>query len=86
MRACPRVGRCKPSSTRIAVDLPAPFGPSSPTTVPAGTENDRSSRTVRFPNLLTSPSNSIGAAVDDTATQLPSLIYPGYAQHGQRDH
>ena len=56
----PAVGRCSPSSTRIAVDLPAPLGPSRPTTDPAGTWKERSSSTVRLPKRLTSPSNSIG--------------------------
>ena len=31
---CPRVGRARPSSSLIAVVLPAPFGPSSPTSSP----------------------------------------------------
>ena len=37
IRAWPEVGRCSPSRTRIAVDLPAPLGPSRPTTLPSGT-------------------------------------------------
>ena len=68
IRACPAVGRCSPRRTRIAVDFPAPLGPRSPTTVPAGTVNDRPSSTVRCPKRLTSPSNSIGEATWVMAT------------------
>ena len=33
----PEVGRVWPVSMRIVVDLPAPFGPSRPRTMPRGT-------------------------------------------------
>src|SRR6476619_7123681 len=87
MRACPAVARCRPSSTRIAVDLPAPFGPSSPTTLPAGTANVRPSRTVRCPKRLTTPSNSIGAAADDTDMSRITSSHPPRAPPpaGRRD-
>src|ERR1700761_261807 len=69
IRARPAVGRCSPSSTRIAVDFPAPFGPSSPTTLPFGTLKERASRTVRLPNRLTPPSNSIGAGAAESVAK-----------------
>jgi hypothetical protein len=38
----PDVGRTRPRIERIVVDLPAPFGPRKPVTVPGATVNDRS--------------------------------------------
>src|SRR5215212_3778645 len=43
----------------IVVDLPAPFGPSSPTQVPYGTSRSRPSTAVRAPNRLTTPRSLI---------------------------
>ena len=41
--AVPAVGRSRPITIRIVVDLPAPFGPRKPVTFPASTSNVRSS-------------------------------------------
>ena len=41
-RTQPAVGRCNPSSKRTSVVLPAPFGPSRPSTVPGSMRNDTS--------------------------------------------
>ncbi len=41
-RIVPEVGRIKPSKVPMMVVLPAPFGPSSPNTVPFGTRSDSS--------------------------------------------
>jgi hypothetical protein len=45
----PRVGARIVVSTRIAVVLPAPFGPSTPTISPAATRRVRSSRATSEP-------------------------------------
>src|SRR5580698_3785791 len=51
----PDVGRTRPSSMRIVVVLPAPFGPTKPQTEPAGRASATSSTTVRVPKRLVSP-------------------------------
>ena len=42
----------------MVVVLPAPFGPSRPTTVPSGTRKSTPSSAVNDPNRLTNPSAS----------------------------
>ena len=44
---------------RIVVDLPDPFGPRKPVTVPSATWKVKSSTTVLLPNRLVSPWTSI---------------------------
>ncbi len=41
MVALPLVGLSRPRIIRIVVDLPDPFGPRNPVTVPGRTANDR---------------------------------------------
>ena len=69
-RAMPESGRDRVFRTFTVVDLPAPFGPRSPNTVPAGTANVRpsSARTLLgyvFTNAWTSIANEreIGSVV-----------------------
>ncbi len=45
----PAVGRSRPSSRRIVVDLPAPFGPRNPVTTPGRTAKVKSSTAVLAP-------------------------------------
>src|SRR5690606_2072663 len=52
-RTVPESARSIPSSTRIAVDLPAPFGPRNPATVPRSTVIEKPSRALVVPNVLT---------------------------------
>jgi hypothetical protein len=40
--AVPALGRARPAAMRSAVDLPAPFGPTSATTVPGATASETS--------------------------------------------
>src|SRR5207249_3381331 len=47
--------RSNPSSTRIVVDFPAPFGPRNPCTSPRGTDRSRPSRARVVPKVLTRP-------------------------------
>jgi hypothetical protein len=58
-RATPASGRSSVASTRTAVVLPAPFGPSTPSTVPGRTARSTPASAVVVPNRLTSPSASI---------------------------
>src|SRR6476469_4750471 len=51
---------------RIVVDLPAPFGPRSPTHVPAGTSRSRPSTAVIGPKRLTTPRNRMARSVTFT--------------------
>jgi hypothetical protein len=46
-----------PNTIRMAVVLPEPFGPSSPTTWPGGTEKVRPSSATRSPYRLVRPSS-----------------------------
>ena len=55
----PLVARACPVSIRIVVDLPAPFGPSSPSTIPEGTSRSSPFTAVMGPNCLTTPEREI---------------------------
>src|SRR3954469_18421868 len=50
-------------SIRMVVDLPAPFGPSSPTQVPAGTSRSRPSTAVMRPKRLTTPRRRMASSL-----------------------
>src|SRR6185503_3911637 len=65
MRTLPRVGGMMPAITRSDVVLPAPFGPTSPSTSPGRTMNDRSRTAVNSPNDLQSPAISIMDGPED---------------------
>src|SRR5215212_6496850 len=56
-------------SSRIVVDFPAPFGPSSPTHVPTGTSRSRPSTAVIAPYRLTTPRSRIASS--STGSSLP---------------
>src|SRR4051794_30702405 len=66
--AVPASGSRRVVSTRTTVVLPAPFGPSNPTTVPSGTRRSTPSRArTSWPrplNTLTSPSAAIASAIE----------------------
>src|SRR3954469_17698602 len=51
---------------RIVVDLPAPFGPSRPRQMPAGTSRSRPSTAVIGPKRFTTPCNSIAGTTLQT--------------------
>ena len=53
MTAVPDVGGSSVTIMRISVDLPAPFGPSSPKISPGATENEMPSTAVKSPKRLT---------------------------------
>ena len=59
----PRVGRSSPTIIRIVVDLPAPFGPRKPVTLPGWTVNETLSTAVVIPYRLVRPWASIMAGV-----------------------
>src|SRR5690349_3551731 len=52
----PDVGRVRPTIIRIETDLPAPFGPRNPVTLPVSAVKQTSSTTVRPPYFLDSES------------------------------
>src|SRR5215212_7653635 len=62
----PSLATAWPVSIRMVVDLPAPFGPSRPRQMPAGTSRSSPSTAVIGPNRFTTPLNSI--AVKATLT------------------
>ncbi len=59
MRTSPAVGWSRPSIIRIVVDLPAPFGPRNPVTIPGLTVKVRWLTATFSPYRLVSPSSSI---------------------------
>src|SRR3954452_19481232 len=60
--ATPAVGRSRPRIRRIVVDLPAPFGPRKPVTMPGCTVKERSSTASLSPYRFVRPRASIIAA------------------------
>jgi hypothetical protein len=63
MSARPDVGTSSPHKTRIRVDLPEPFGPSSPKMLPGSIESDTRSSAVNRPNRIVTPSIEMGNAI-----------------------
>src|SRR3712207_5974312 len=59
MRAVPAVGRSRPTSIRMVVDLPAPLRPRKAVNLPGATSKVRPSTAVRVPCRLVSPRTSI---------------------------
>src|SRR5258705_10916362 len=59
IRMSPLVARARPSSKRIVVVLPDPFGPRNPNTEPRGTARSRESTARCRPNVLVKPTVSI---------------------------
>jgi hypothetical protein len=79
-RPVPAVGRVSVVIIRTVVVLPAPLGPSRPSTDPSGTTNETSSTATVSPKCLTRPSASIArervmaltlAAGSDNGTCIP---------------
>src|SRR5688572_1154647 len=63
IRTLPRSGRARPTSMRMVVVFPAPFGPRKPNTSPAVSSKETSETTSRRPNRFVSDSaeRTIGA-------------------------
>src|SRR4051812_11938874 len=81
IRAVPAVGLWNPSSVLISVDLPAPFGPSSPIDRPV---SDAFSlfRIVRLPKRTSSPSSSMtGSITPPYAFHAPGVPPSSNALH-----
>src|ERR1700710_1165352 len=57
----PELGATRPVTTRIRVDLPAPFNPTSAVTFPARGAHDTASTAVRLPNRLVTDCRTNGA-------------------------
>src|SRR5436190_12656804 len=62
MRAVPECGLWKPSRALISVDLPAPFGPSSPMDLPVSVAVNFF-RMARLPKRTSKPSSSITGSI-----------------------
>src|SRR5262245_3669801 len=73
-RAPPRVGRSSVASTSMAVVLPAPFGPSSPTIAQAGTSRSSDSSARVSPKSLPSPTASIAGSPADDGDDISSPL------------
>src|SRR5437879_884196 len=72
----PRSGRSSPSSNRMVVVLPAPFGPKKPKTSPSSIVRLRSSTAARPPKRLVSPCSRMAS---DTAGSIPRAMRIGLA-------
>src|SRR4051812_24923584 len=77
--ALPESGLRRVVSTRTAVVLPAPFGPSSPSTLPGATSRSTPSSARTSPKLLTRP-----VAVMAGALMRPPTLARGAALHRGR--
>ena len=62
--ARPASGFCSVVRIWTVVVFPAPFGPSTPSTVPSGTLSDIPSSAVTLPYLLTSPSATMASDME----------------------
>jgi hypothetical protein len=61
--ASPPLSGTRPSTARISVVLPAPFGPSTPTNSPGSIEKLTSRRIVRPPSSSVTPSSASAGGV-----------------------
>src|SRR5580698_9177883 len=83
MVAVPASGASRPTTTRMVVDLPAPFGPTKPVTWPGPTVNVIPSSACTGPNRLRSPSISILAFMATRCRSLgPRRVCPQAHLHG----
>src|SRR5215470_8657371 len=69
--AVPPCGRSRPRMTRIVVDLPAPFGPRNPVTLPGSTVKLRSSTATLVPKRLVKLLTSIKQPASSSRSLLP---------------
>ena len=78
-RPCPRVGASSPTARRSSVVLPAPFGPTSPTTRPAGTASVQSDSAHRRRYRLPRPLGRQHSVVESWSVVLRGRrSQPGY--------
>src|SRR5439155_6111477 len=70
-RTVPRDGRRRPQITSMSVVLPAPLGPTTPTTVPGRTRSERSSSAGTRPKLHVTSTTSIAAADSNPTESAP---------------
>src|SRR6266702_1996960 len=82
-RACPPSGRSRVARIRTAVVLPAPFGPSTPSTVPGRATRSTPASAVVLPNRLTRPLASIALVM---VSPLPWCHGHGQPCRCQRPH
>src|SRR5689334_13950093 len=75
--ACPASGRSSVPRIRTAVVFPAPFGPSTPSTVPVGTVRSTPSSATVLPYFLTRPSATMAGwfVVDIRFLQMTSCLW-----------
>src|SRR5947207_1484470 len=72
--ARPPSGPMTVATTRTAVVLPAPFGPSRPNTDPAGTSKSMPPSAVTSPKRLVSPSTRIAGSVMCASSSVRSVV------------
>ena len=70
-RISPADAAVRPSSMRMSVVLPAPFGPRNPNATPAGTRSSTSWTAVRSPKRLVRPEVSTTWLVEAMSESLP---------------
>jgi hypothetical protein len=72
----PAVGRERASSMRIIVVLPEPFGPSTPSTAPAGTSRSTPETATVEPNTLRRPRTLIAGRGTSGAVVAAGVAEP----------
>src|SRR5947208_10472958 len=85
MVARPEVGVARPSSSRMVVDFPAPFGPRNPVTWPGARLKVRSLTAVTVPYRLVSASTAMvlmAVPPEVVVMRLTRLTLGGAAAHG----
>src|SRR5215831_5059724 len=82
--ACPASGSRTVARIRTAVVLPAPFGPSRPSTLPASAARSMPSSATTWPNRLTSPCAAIaGSAMAGQGPRQPEQGQHAVVEPGQ---
>src|SRR4029453_13201011 len=81
-RAVPLVGCVSVVIIRTVVVLPAPLGPSRPSTVPGGTAKLTPSTAGLSPNLLTRSIASIAGVIGSTVSAVTDTGPTVFGQHG----
>src|SRR5689334_15230001 len=86
MRASPAVGRTRPQAIFTNVDLPAPLGPSRPTSSPSRTSRSTPSRAGVPPYSLRSPGAARAAVMSAASYDRPMSSPPAVHWDGHRLH
>src|SRR6516164_9366922 len=85
-RTRPPVGTMSPARQLNSVDLPAPFGPISPTISPLATVRSASRTAMKLPNALEifSALSSMGTSRETWGDAIPQLVHATRLEAGEQ--